>query len=118
MKQMAETLALLHHPEFRSVHNRKKLSTDQLLPTDSVENQVASNSFILCHRDIKPQNIFIADDYQTLKLADFSFLIRLNEDNSLAEEGLKNTKLCGSIPHLAPELYIQMNIYNIFSPTV
>ncbi|EFC48520.1 protein kinase [Naegleria gruberi] len=110
MKQLAETLALLHHPEFRSRHNRKSLSSEPI-ENEQKEPSKEENSFVYCHRDIKPQNIFIADDYQTLKLADFSFLIRINSEKGMSNaiDGMKNTKLCGSIPHMAPELYLQMN---------
>lgn len=109
LKQLSQALALMHHPELQSPHHE-------------------SSSYILTHRDIKPQNIFFSDEYSTLKLGDYSFLLRqevqpeggegfdgddIFDDNTTITSqkdvyGLKTTKLCGSIPHMAPELYTQM----------
>lgn len=34
----------------------------------------------VCHRDIKPKNIFISKDYSSLKILDFNVAIPLKED--------------------------------------
>ncbi|KAG2383431.1 hypothetical protein C9374_004102 [Naegleria lovaniensis] len=134
LRQLAHALSLMHHPELRN-ENQPVCEKDD---TGSLQQQMNDRS-ILCHRDIKPQNIFFSDDeYQTIKLADYSFLVRHdpqdsnestdnhegmddsmfnlptsptgNASNTSTTDayGLKTTKLCGSIPHMAPELYIQM----------
>jgi len=94
LRQLSEALSMLHYPELRQGGDKDK------------------NNIILIHRDIKPQNIFLLDDYQTLKLGDFSFLIKKTTEHSqeeAKETEMKTTKLCGSIPHMAPELYIHMH---------
>lgn len=49
------------------------------------------------HRDLKPQNILLSDDYKTLKISDFGFAKIIGSEN-LAET------ICGSPMYMAPEI--------------
>ncbi len=54
----------------------------------------------IIHRDIKPDNILIANDYKKIKICDFGFSQLLNDKDS------NNTIICGSPIYMAPELWL------------
>lgn len=53
----------------------------------------------IAHRDIKPENILLTADRQTVKLADFGL------SHQATEESQKFYTQCGSITHIAPEVF-------------
>ncbi|KAL9647952.1 hypothetical protein ABK040_008220 [Willaertia magna] len=54
----------------------------------------------LIHFDIKPQNIFLDENYKILKLGDYSFTRNCND----LIKNRNDIICCGSIPFIAPEL--------------
>lgn len=50
------------------------------------------------HRDLKPQNLLLTNDKQTLKISDFGFAKVLSSDESMAET------MCGTPYYMAPEI--------------
>ena len=60
----------------------------------------------ILHRDLKPQNILLTDDY-ILKITDFGLARYYQQDNMI-------TTICGSPLYMAPEL-LKNDKYNIKS---
>lgn len=65
------------------------------------------HKYNILHRDIKPDNILLTDDFKTLKIVDFG-LAKLIVDNQL------NQTVCGSPLYMSPEL-AQHKTYNFRS---
>jgi serine/threonine protein kinase len=69
----------------------------------------------ILHKDIKPDNILIFDDYRTIKLCDFGFSQNINNDcdcdnNNDSDyesesESESDDTICGSPIYMAPELF-------------
>ena len=53
----------------------------------------------IVHRDIKPENILLTDNYKTIKICDFGFA-KKNDDQYLHS----NNIVCGSPIYMAPEI--------------
>jgi serine/threonine protein kinase len=51
----------------------------------------------ISHRDLKPQNLLLSDDFNTLKIADFGFAKIIGSENL-------NETICGSPMYMAPEI--------------
>lgn len=54
------------------------------------------HSLNIAHRDIKPDNILVNNDYSTVVLSDFGFSTNIST---------KPTDLCGTMSYLSPEAY-------------
>jgi len=50
------------------------------------------------HRDLKPQNLLLTNDFKTLKIADFGFAKTVSSEASLAET------MCGTPFYMSPEI--------------
>jgi serine/threonine protein kinase len=55
----------------------------------------------IMHRDLKPQNLLICNDYKTIKLGDFGFAKEIGSENDMVET------LCGSPLFMAPEIIMR-----------
>jgi len=53
----------------------------------------------IVHRDLKPENLLLTGDKRTIKLADFGL------SNQLTSEGNNFFTMCGSLNHIAPEVF-------------
>ena len=60
----------------------------------------------IVHKDLKPENIFIGDDFN-IKIGDFGISKQLDNDNKVL-----NSKCSGTSNYMAPELLIEEGKYN------
>mmetsp|Transcript_30986 Transcript_30986/g.48559 ORF Transcript_30986/g.48559 Transcript_30986/m.48559 type:complete len:270 (+) Transcript_30986:3-812(+) len=63
----------------------------------------------LIHRDIKPGNLFITNDLETLKIGDFGLTTFISEGR---QDSRKMTGMTGSLRFMAPEVFLGQSHYD------